>query len=88
MNENVIMKDININNEMVRNNTNSHEHEMQVDKDGRALQDVIMYDELATMDIQIDSDDEKMTRTLSDKMNWKKYWEMTARLQKRILSLT
>jgi len=39
---------------------------MQVDKDQRALEDVIMYDELAVMGTEIDTVKENVIRTLSD----------------------
>jgi len=39
---------------------------MQVDKDQRALEDVIMYDELAAMGTEIDTVKENVIRTLSD----------------------
>ncbi|CAL1672425.1 unnamed protein product [Lasius platythorax] len=39
---------------------------MQVDKDERALQDVIMYGELAAMGIEIETDEEQVTHALSD----------------------
>lgn len=48
----------------IQNNTNKNT--MQVKKDEQAPQDVIMYSELAAMDLEIDSDDEKVTHTLND----------------------
>lgn len=39
---------------------------MQVNKDERALQDVIMHDKLSAMSIAIDNEEENVTHALSD----------------------
>lgn len=68
LNKETVTENTNIIDKIIKNNTNAdiHVSTMQVDKDERALQDVIIHDELAAMGIEINTGEEQMTYTLND----------------------